>query len=251
MLDDVIECAREAGKTAMRYFRHDGGIKVANKLNDSDIVTEADKASEACIKQFVANRFPTHGILSEESAESCGSGGYRWVVDPIDGTTNFYAGLPMWAVSIGVEHNGEREIGVVYLPFLDEMFYAERGRGAYLNGRRIHVSGETVLSRSVVSTGFPVDRDVNPDNNLDNLAAVLPRVRDIRRMGSAAADMCYVAAGFLQGYWELNIHEWDVSAGTLILEEAGGVVTRFREDHGICLVCGNREIHDRLLSLVR
>ena len=254
MLDSVIECARGAGQTALQYFRHEGGIEVENKLNDSDIVTIADKASEAYIKKYAAQHFPTHGILSEESTESIGSEDYRWVVDPVDGTTNFFAGIPFWAVSIGVEHHGKREIGVVYVPALDEMFYAQRGHGAYLNGRRIHVSGEQSLSRSVIATGFPVDKDVSPDNNMDNLAVVLPKVRDIRRLGSAATDMCYVAAGFMQGYWELKLHEWDVNAATLILEEAGGTLTRFREWNGvegICIVCGNRSIHDKLLSLIR
>ena len=204
MLNNVIECAREAGSIALQYFRQDGGIGVENKLNDSDIVTVADKASETCIKQY-----------------------------------------------IGIEHKGRKEIGVVYAPALDELFYAERGKGAYLNGRRIHVSSEDHMSRSVISTGFPVDKNINPDNNMDNLEVILPKVRDIRRLGSAAVDMCYVAAGLMQGYWEMNLHEWDINASTLILEEAGGYVTRFREDRGISLVCGNRAIHDQLLSLLK
>lgn len=251
MLENVIECAREAGKIAMRYFRCENKISVENKLNDSDIVTIADKASEDFIKRYISENFPDHAILSEESGEKPGSTGYRWVVDPVDGTTNFYAGIPFWAVSIGVERDGVKEIGVVYVPALDELFYARRGRGAFLNGKPIHVGAENHLSRSVISTGFPVDKDVNPDNNMNNLEVVLPKVRDIRRLGSAATDICYVAAGFLQGYWEMNLHEWDVNAATLILEEAGGCATRFREDRGISLVCGNTPIHDQLLSLLR
>ncbi len=251
MLNNVIECAREAGSIALQYFRQDGRIGVENKLNDSDIVTVADKASETCIKQYIDRYFPSHSILSEESGEKSGSADYRWIVDPIDGTTNFFTGLPFWAVSIGIEHKGRKEIGVVYAPALDELFYAERGKGAYLNGRRIHVSSEDHMSRSVISTGFPVDKNINPDNNMDNLEVILPKVRDIRRLGSAAVDMCYVAAGLMQGYWEMNLHEWDINASTLILEEAGGYVTRFREDRGISLVCGNRAIHDQLLSLLK
>lgn len=139
---------------------------------------------------------------------------------------------------------------MVYLPATDEMFHAVRGEGAWLNGRRIHVSAEQSLSRSLVSTGFPVDKNVNPDNNLDNLARILPLVRDIRRLGSATVDMCYTAAGFLGGYWELNLHEWDVNAATLIVEEAGGICTRFRRDRGISIVCGSPAIHDQLLPLL-
>ena len=247
-LADVIECARKAGETAMEYFRCSHEIGMHNKLNDSDIVTIADKQSETVIKSYIQTRYPDHAILSEESGETDGSAGYRWVIDPIDGTTNFFAGIPFWAISIGVEHNGQTEIGVVYLPATGELFHAIRGQGAFLNDIPIHTSPESHLSRCVISTGFPVDKDTNPDNNLDNLAVIMPLVRDIRRLGSAASDICYVAAGFLNGYWELNLHEWDVNAATLILEEAGGKCTRFRVDRNISLVCGPQAIHDQLLS---
>lgn len=247
-LTEVIACARQAGEIAMQYFRSGHRIEMHNKLNDSDIVTVADKKCESFIKDFIRKNYPGHSILSEESGETCGDTQYRWVIDPIDGTTNFYSGIPLWGISIGVEIEGSTELGVVYLPATDELFYAQRGHGAYLNGRHIHVSTETKLSRAVISTGFPVDKNVNPDNNLDNLAAILPLVRDIRRLGAATADICYVAAGFLGGYWELNLHEWDVNAALLILSEAGGKSTRFREDRGISIVCGNSIIHDQLLQ---
>ncbi|WP_300506745.1 inositol monophosphatase family protein [uncultured Duncaniella sp.] len=246
-LAEVIACVKQAGKIAMQYFRSGHKIEMHNKLNDSDIVTIADKECETCIKDFIRKNYPEHSILSEESGETCGDAQYRWVIDPIDGTTNFYSGIPLWGISIGVEFGGVTELGVVYLPATDELFYAQRGQGAYLNGRRIHVAPETKLSRAVISTGFPVDKNVNPDNNLDNLAAILPLVRDIRRLGAATADICYVAAGFLSGYWELNLHEWDVNAALLILSEAGGKSTRFREDRGISILCANPSIHDQLL----
>lgn len=250
MEKDVMRCAREAGEIAMSYFRGRHAMDIHNKLNDSDIVTTADKECEAHITEFIRTHYSDHSILSEESGETDGSADYRWVIDPIDGTSNFFAGLPLWSISIGVEHHGRTETGVVYLPATDEMFHAVRGEGAWLNGRRIHVSAEQSLSRSLVSTGFPVDKNVNPDNNLDNLARILPLVRDVRRLGSATVDMCYTAAGFLGGYWELNLHEWDVNAATLIVEEAGGVCTRFRQDRGISLVCGSPAIHDQLLPLL-
>lgn len=232
----------------MRYFRHKD-IDVANKLNDSDIVTVADKECDQYIRGFIESHYPGHAILTEESGESSGCE-WRWVVDPIDGTTNFFAGLPFWGISIGVEHRGATVMGVFFMPATGEIFHAVKGKGAWLNGKRIHVSEETELSRSVISTGFPVDKGTNPDNNLDNLAVIMPKVRDMRRLGSAASDMCYVAAGFLEGYWELNLHEWDINASTLILREAGGVCTRFREDRGISVVCANPPLHDYLLSLL-
>lgn len=180
----------------MGYFRGRHKMDIENKLNDSDIVTTADRECEEHIKNFIATNYPGHAVLSEESGESGGSAGYRWVIDPIDGTSNFFAGLPLWAISIGVEHEGRTEIGVVYLPVTGEMFHAVRGEGAFLNGKPIHVSAEEQLSRSLISTGFPVDKDVNPDNNLDNFARILPLVRDVRRLGSATVDMCYTAAVF-------------------------------------------------------
>lgn len=249
LIEGMLDCARKAGEIAMRYFRS-RDIDVANKLNDSDIVTVADKECDAFIRNYIESGYPTHAILTEESGETSGTAEWRWVVDPIDGTTNFFAGIPFWGISIGVEHHGETVAGVFFMPATGEMFHAEKGKGAWMNGNQIHVAEESRLSRAVVSTGFPVDKDTNPDNNLDNLAAVMPKVRDIRRLGSAACDMCYVAAGFLNAYWELNLHEWDVNAATLIVHEAGGIVTRFRPDRGISLLCGNRAMHDRILPLL-
>lgn len=247
-LHEIRELALEAGKIALEYFRHKDKMHIANKVNDSDIVTAADKACDTYIREYITTHYPHHSILSEELGETDGSDGWRWVVDPIDGTTNFYAGIPFWAVSIGLELNGTKQFGVVYMPATDEMFYAQKGLGAYLNGEPIHVSSETKLSRSVVSTGFPIDKDTNPDNNLDNFAAIMPRVRDMRRLGSSASDTCYTAAGFLDAYWELNLHEWDINAASLIMEEAGGKIIRFRDDRGISILCGNESLCNEMLS---
>lgn len=252
MIDKIMECARGAGEIALGYFRSGDRLRMENKLNDSDIVTTADRESEEYIKAFIKRNFPSHSILSEETGTTAGSGNeVRWVVDPIDGTTNFYAGIPLWAISIGVEISGVTEFGVVYLPATGELFHAQRGSGAFLNGRPINVTSETRLSRSVISTGFPVDKDTNPDNNLDNFAAVLPHVRDMRRLGSAATDLCYTGAGFLGGFWELGLHEWDVCAGSLIVKEAGGELSRFRPDRGVCIVCGAPDIYNQLKALIK
>lgn len=250
ILLNAVSWAREAGAVQMRYFRGDG-LSIQAKLNDSDIVTAADKASEKILLDHIHSTYPGHSILSEESGAEGDQGEYRWVIDPLDGTTNFSQGLPLFCVSIGIEHNGETVVGVVYAPYLDELFHAVKGEGAFLNGNPIKVSGKSELKYSVVSTGFPVDKDVNPANNYDNVGRVMPLVRGLRRLGSAAVDICYCAAGFLDGYWEMNLHEWDVNAAKLILAEAGGVSDSFRGDRNISLVAGTPAIEKKLLELVR
>lgn len=246
---EVALWAREAGEIQLDFFRR-GNIAVAEKFNDADIVTEADRRSEELILTRIRDRFPDHSVLSEESGELSGDAGWQWVIDPLDGTTNFYSGLPLFAVSIALEHNGEAVIGVVYSPYLNEMFMAVKGGGATLNGQRLSCSSESVMSRAVISTGFPVDKNSNPDNNLDNVAAVLPKVRGLRRLGSAAIDICYVAAGFLDGFWELNLHRWDVSAALLIAAEAGAEHYRFRQDRGVSVAVAPPQILQQLKHLI-
>lgn len=249
LLLDAMSWAREAGAVHMRYFRGNE-LDIRSKLNDSDVVTAADKAAEKVLIDHIREAYPDHSILSEESGADQHAGDYRWVIDPLDGTTNFSQGLPLFSVSIGIEHNGETVVGVVFAPYLNELFHAVRGEGAWLNGESVSVSGKTTLEQSVVATGFPVDKLENPDNNLDNVARVMPLVRGMRRLGSAAIDLCYVAAGFLDGYWELNLHAWDASAGLLIVEEAGGSYTHFRTDRNISVVAATPAIHDLLLPML-
>ena len=248
LLLDAVQCAQEVGKIHLSYFRK-GNLDVQAKHgNESDIVTSADKASEAYIINFIRARYPDHSILSEEAGEVDGSAEFQWVVDPLDGTTNFSSGLPEFNVSIGIRHNGVTVVGVVYAAYLGELFHAVRGEGAFLNGELIHCGSRQSLDRCVVATGFPVDKDCNPDNNLDNLARILPVVRGVRRFGSAAYDLCGVAAGFFDGYWEFNLNLWDVCAGMLIVAEAGGVVRSFRSDRKIAIVAGNEAIVEALAS---
>lgn len=233
ILLDALSMARAAGAVHLRYFRGNE-LDVQTKLNDSDVVTAADKASEALIISEIHRLYPGHSILSEESGEETAEGSeWRWVIDPLDGTTNFSSGLPAFAVSIGVERNGVAEIGVVFAPYLNELFHAVRGEGAWLNGEPIHASQCSRISEAVVATGFPVDKSTTHDNNLDNLIRVLPLVRGVRRLGSAALELCYAAAGFLDAHWELNLHLWDVSAGLLIASEAGCRSDFFRTDRNI------------------
>jgi myo-inositol-1(or 4)-monophosphatase len=249
ILLDAMSWARQAGAVHMRYFRGNE-LNITAKLNDADIVTAADKQAESLIIKSITAKYPDHSILSEESGETVHAPGFRWVIDPLDGTTNFSQGLPLFCVSIGVEYEGRPVVGVVYDAYLDEMFHAVEGAGAFLNGEPIHCADKKLLDYAVVSTGFPVDKGTTPDNNLDNVTRIMPKVRGLRRLGSAAMDLCYVAAGLLDGYWELNLHRWDVCAGMVILKEAGARFTEFRFDRNVSLVAGSPDIHDLLLPLL-
>lgn len=249
LLADARQWALAAGEIQLGYFRSDR-LDIRAKLNDSDVVTAADKAAERLIIDSIHAKYPTHSILSEESGADSHDSPYRWIIDPLDGTTNFSAGLPLFSVSIGLEYRGEMLIGVVYAPYLREMFHAVKGCGAYLNDTPIHPSSTDRLSHAVVATGFPVDKDASPDCNLDNVARVLPLVRGMRRLGSAAIDLCYVAAGYLDAYWELNLHAWDVAAGSIIIAEAGARLTHFRHDRNLSVMASNPALHQAILPLL-
>ena len=249
-LNFIFPLAKGAGEIQLAYFRgNDLGIET--KSNAYDVVTRADKESEAYIVQAILGRYPGHGILGEEGGVMGTAGSdYRWVIDPLDGTTNYSQGLPIFSVSIALQHKGETVAGVVYAPYLGELFWASKGGGAYMKSRsgevkRLQVSAKQTLATSVLATGFPYDKDVNPDNNSDNVARIVPYVRDIRRLGSAAYDLSCIAAGLLDGYWELDLHEWDVCAANLIVREAGGVVCDFRRNRGVSQAAGN-EVLDGL-----
>lgn len=237
-LELAITWAREAGKIHLSYFRGND-LDIHTKSNVYDVVTRVDKESEALLITRILEKYPQHAILGEESGAHTGKEDYRWVLDPLDGTNNFSQGLPVFTVSIGLQYKEETILGVVYAPYFDELYTALKGQKAYMNGRLLHVSNKTDLEHSVLGTGFPYDKDINPDNNASNLAAILPHLRGIRRMGSAAYDLCCTAAGWLDGYWELGLGLWDMCAGALIVEEAGGIVMPFRENRGISIVAGN------------
>ena len=253
-LQDALEraaaWAREVGGMQVRCFRgNDLGIET--KSNAYDVVTRVDRQSESMLLERIAAAYPGHAVLGEESGEHRSDSDYLWVVDPLDGTNNYSQGLPVFTVSIGLRYRGETVMGVVYAPYFNEMYTALRGGGAFLDGRRLRVGEKDMLKYCVLGTGFPYDKDVNPANNADNLSRILPHIRGVRRMGSAAYDLCCVAAGFLDGYWELCLHEWDVCAGLLILEEAGGVAEPFRADRGINLVAGNPAVVARMKEYIR
>ena len=219
----MAEIAREAGALLMDYFRQH--VKVEYK-GEADLVTVADRKSEALIRERIRQHWPTHDILGEEGGLQDTGNDYRWYVDPLDGTTNFAHGFPVFCVSLGLDYKGKRVAGVVYDPTRDELFAAEQGSGAYLNRQRIHVSGTTNLAECLVATGFPSHkRHKNP--NIFFYHHITLHTHGVRRAGSAALDLCCVACGRFDGFWEFNLNPWDTAAGVLIVEEAGGKVTDF------------------------
>jgi myo-inositol-1(or 4)-monophosphatase len=213
--------ARQAG--AVQRDRYETVLDVRTKSASIDLVTEVDHACEALIVGGLRAQRPDDAILAEEGSGDDREGAeWRWVIDPLDGTMNYAHGYPRFCVSIGVQRNGVPTVGVVYDPLLDELFAATRGEGATCNDRPIRVSGESELSRALLATGFAYDVHKSREDNLDHFAAFVKQVRGLRRDGSAALDLCYVAAGRFDGFWELKLHPWDVAAGNLIVDEAGG-----------------------------
>ena len=226
-LASAVEAALAAGRIQRSYFRHALHIQ---KKGVIDLVTEADLAVEHAFRALIAERFPGHVVLGEEAGEGPGApdARFRWIIDPIDGTTNFAHGLALFCVSIALEIDGRVVIGVVYDPMAKELFTAERGGGSRLNGQPIHVSGCHALGDALLCTGFPYSVRTDAADRARLVAAFaefLGRSRGVRRLGSAALDVCYVAAGRFDGFWEHHLHPWDIAAAALLVEEAGGVVT--------------------------
>lgn len=249
-LQKAIGWAREAGRIQMSFFRGND-LGVSTKSNVYDVVTRVDKECEAFLLKQIETEFPGHAVLGEESGRHEGKSEFCWVIDPLDGTNNYSQGLPVFTVSIGLQYKNETLLGVVYAPYFNELYTACCGKGAFLNAKPIRVSNKTDLEHSVVGTGFPYDKDVNPDNNVENVARILPHLRGLRRMGSAAYDLCCVAAGFLDGYWEFSLNLWDMCAGALIVEEAGGIIRHFRQDRNVSIIAGNPQLVEKIGEKVK
>lgn len=231
--DTAVAAARAAGERLLEFFESPT-LKRDFKSNSIDIVTEADKAAETIIADALLTAYPEHHLIGEEGG---GQGApietadYRWYVDPLDGTTNFSHGLPLFSVSIALTDRRNRPlVAIVYAPYMRELFVAIAGQGATFNGRAIRVSSADTLHASALATGFPYTRATDPDNNLAQWAALVPLIQGERRLGSAALDLAYVAAGRLEGFWELSLNPWDILAGILLVREAGGVVTDYTGD---------------------
>jgi myo-inositol-1(or 4)-monophosphatase len=245
----AVEVARRAGDLLRAELR--SPRRIAFKGAPTNLVTEMDARAEALIVDALRASFPDDAILAEERGSEPGRSGRRWIIDPLDGTTNYAHGVPIFAVSIALETKGRVAVGVVFDPNQDELFTAERGRGAYVNGRRLAVSSASTLDESLLATGFPYNVRETADNNFRQYTTFSLRTQGVRRMGSAVLYLAYVAAGRLDGYWELRLGAWDAAAGSLMVEEAGGRVTDLvggpLDLDAPSLVASNGKIHDDIL----
>ncbi len=251
MLSFAKRIAREAGSILRENFGRDIEIRHKGQI---DLVTEVDLMSENFLREQIAIHYPKHQILAEESGLSETTSDYRWIVDPLDGTTNFAHGYPFFSVVVALEYQKEIVLGAIYDPIRDEMFAAERGQGATLNERPLRVSKTPSLDKALLVTGFPYNVRSSPQKNLDHFSDFLDVAQAIRRDGSAALDLCYVAASRFDGFWELNLAPWDMAAGSLIVAEAGGTVTAFNGEPFSSYVpeilATNGLIHDEMVAVL-
>lgn len=229
LLETAINAAKEAAKIQLEYMNIE--LDIQTKASEFDLVTQADKLAEAKIIEVISSVFPEHSFLAEESGAATRDSEYLWVVDPIDGTVNYAHRFPQFCCSIGLYFKGEPLLGVVLDPCRDELFTAMRGHGAFLNGKKISVSRIDSLTKALLATGFPALRDELLRRNLEYFKLFLGKCQAIRRPGSAALDLCYVACGRIDGFWELGLSPWDTAAGALMVQEAGGVVTNLDNEH--------------------
>lgn len=253
MLQLAIDAALEAGKFLKLNI---GKIKqIEHKQGEErNLVTEMDKKAEQLIIEKISKRYPHHNFLAEESGSHKVDSDYKWIIDPLDGTTNFTHGLHIFCTSIALEYKGEVILGVIYDPTLDELFTAEKGKGAYLNSRRIHVSRATRLMESLIVTGFPYDIKQNPYNAVEHFTTFLMECQAVRRLGSAALDLSYVACGRFDGFWEVTLNPWDMAAGILFVEEAGGKFTNFKgfpsDIYTPNVLTSNGLIHEQMVNVL-
>lgn len=249
----AVQAATIAGNILLDYARSGFRIEYKNAVN---LVTDADRKSEQAIIDTIRRNYPNHDILAEERGmESGGTSHYKWVIDPLDGTTNFAHGFPIYCVSIGLEYRGKMVLGVILDPTRQELFVAVSGQGATRNGERIHVSHTSALDAALLVTGFAYDIRESTHNNLNHFSHFCLRARGVRRTGSAAIDLCYVAAGRFDGFWEMKLHPWDMAAGSLMVTEAGGRMSNFTGGafsiDGDEIVANNGLIHDEMLYVLR
>ena len=250
-LQEAVSAARIAGQYQKSRFASSLNIEMKG---DKNLVTEVDKESERLIVEHLLSCFPGHDIIAEEGDYLQNGSPCRWIIDPVDGTTNYAHGYPWFCSSIALEVVGDLVAGVIYNPVYDELFTATKGGGAYLNGNRLTVSGKMPMKNSLLGTGFPYDCATDPANNFTNFIAFQKSARGIRRAGAAALDLAYVAAGRLDGFWELKLKAWDVAAGVLIVREAGGLVTTFDgssyDVFNDRIIASNGLIHEEMVAML-
>ncbi|MBP1751788.1 MAG: hisN [Geobacteraceae bacterium] len=254
-LDNCLEVAIRAAKAAGRMQKERLLTEyVIDYKGETNLVTDVDRECEKIIVETVREEFPGCDILAEENSYSSHDSLFRWIIDPLDGTTNYAHGFPWFCVSLALEIAGTLMVGVIYHPMMDELFSAINGEGAWLDGKRLHVSRNQPLRKSLLATGFPYDKTLDNENNFENFVNFQLAARGVRRAGSAALDLAYVAAGRLDGFWECKLNPWDVAAGTLLVREAGGKVTDFSGrpyslgNHRI--VATNGHVHDEMLAIL-
>jgi len=249
-LADLERLARQAGQILFDSYEKDHQVDFKGVI---DLVTEVDHASEEFLISEINRQFPGHSFLAEESGASGAKSEHLWIIDPLDGTVNYAHGVPLFCVSIAYSYQGQVLLGAVYDPMRSEMFSGERGKGAWVNGRPLKVTNVDELQKSLMVTGFPYDSWHAIPNNFDYFAKLGRLTQGVRRLGSAAIDLCYIAAGRLDGYWELSLKAWDVAAGGLIAEEAGALVTNIKGEPGylnspVSIVAANPRLHPKLLN---
>jgi myo-inositol-1(or 4)-monophosphatase len=254
LLKNTLLRAIHAGADVLKHY-FEGTFEVRSKSSLNDLVTEVDKKAEDAIIDIIKSEFPEHFILSEEVGEMSTASNYKWIIDPIDGTVNFAHGIPICCVSIGLEKDGIMICGAVFNPFMNELFFAERGKGAFLNNRPLKVSTNPNMESACLVTGFPyrwIDVGADPISVFERFIRLgLP----VRRLGSAAIDLCWVAAGRFDGFWEYNLNPWDIAAGYLIIEEAGGRISNFNGDayniYDKQTLATNGRIHEQMLEIIK
>ena len=253
MKNTLLKAALESGKIIKENF--EGSFEIKSKDVISNLVTEVDTKSEAKIIEIIKSDFPKHNILSEEIGAIDKDSDVKWIIDPIDGTINYAHNIPLCCVSIGVEKSGQIIAGVVYNPMSGEMFFAEKNQGAYLNEKKISVSAENNLLKALLVTGFPYNSSNNPNKPVETFTAFLMKDIPIRRLGSAALDICWTACGRFDGFWEYNLNPWDVAAGYLVITEAGGQVTDFAGNNYSVykkeILASNGLIHEGMLNVIK
>jgi myo-inositol-1(or 4)-monophosphatase len=253
MLNTAITAARRAGTFIVRSMEKRQYLQIDIK-GQNDFVSEVDRQAENTIIKILRKAYPSHAILAEESGAQKGDD-YQWVIDPLDGTTNFLHGNPQFGVSIALRYRGELEQAVIYDPLRDELYTASRGAGAFFNNRRVRVSGLNSLEGALLGTGFPFRMQHHIDCYLDTFKALFHQVTDVRRAGAVSLDLAYIAAGRLDGFWEIGLGEWDMAAGALIIQEAGGLVSDFSGGNNYLntgnIVAGSPKVHKGILQMIQ
>ena len=252
MLNTAIRAARNAGEIILRSSDNIGQLNIDQK-GKNDFASDVDRAAEREIINIIKTAYPDHAILAEESGQHEGND-YVWVIDPLDGTTNYLHGFPQYAVSIALKYRNRLEVAVIYDPLRDELFTARRGGGAMLNNRRLRVTNQSTMKGALIGTGFPFKTDLHLDAYVGMFKAISMQAAGIRRAGAAALDLAYVAAGRLDGFWEIGIMEWDMAAGILLIQEAGGVVTDLSFNDNYLqtgnVIAGSLKMHQLLYKLI-